>query len=428
MTRRATTRGAQLLATRANGAEVELDLGAVDVRADQGIERIRPPFERIGHQVVHHRQLVLRRPEREGGELRHVLLLHAEADARARHEQEEGFLERVEPVHVRERAVEHAGVVRFDGPAAELQRAHGGQDRATLQRCLRFRHERAHGASTETGHRQVHAVSEVVAVHVHHARERFGRRFAAPQIFPVARIAREENVVLQAVLGVHVDAVLGARGAIQHVALGDVPMTARGDHHFDDVLDLFDRGDMILGPTLDGVHHQLRDRADIGEVGEAQAEAVRGVVVKRVRRIVVTRGVERQGDRACDALGIPRGRAPVALHDLHDRLDPGGVVAGSDLGTAGGDGRGQVCLLRVNQRLNAHPRGPTLPPRRTGQAAKRTPCHEQQGVQRSRRPTVEGHTAIPGVPSLEGARGLRQMVGLLARDSSSGAAFPRTPT
>ena len=305
-----------------------------------------------------------------------MLLLHAEADARARHQQEEGFLERVEPVHVRERAVEHAGVVRLDGPAAELQRAHGGQDRATLQRTLRFRHERAHRPSTETGHWQVYAVGEVVAVHVHYARERFRRRFAATQIFPVARIARKEDVVLQAVLGVHVDALLGAGGAIQHVALGDVPMPAGGDHHFDDVLDLFDRGDMVLGPTLDGVHHELRDRADIREVAEAEAEAVGRIVVRRVGRIVVTRRIEREGDGAGDALRIPRGRVAVAVDDLRDRLHSGGVIAGSRLGTAGGDGRSQVCLLRVNQRLNAHPRGPTLPPPadRPGDEKDSLPC------------------------------------------------------
>ena len=291
-----------------------------------------------------------------------MVLLHAEADARARHEQEERLLERVESVHMREGAVEHARVVRLDRLSPELQGAHGGQDRATLQRSLRFRHERPHRASTETGHRQVDPVGEVVTMHVHHARERFGGRFAATEIVAVARVARQEDVVLQAVLAVHGEAMLGAGGAIQHVPLGDVPVAARGDHHFNDVLDLFDRGDMVLGATLDGVHHQLRDRADVGEVGEPQPEAMGGVVVERVRRIIVTRRVEREGDGAGDALRIPRGDVAVAIDDLRDCLHPGGVIAGSDLGTAGGDGNGQLSLLRVNQRLNAHPRGPARPP------------------------------------------------------------------
>ena len=290
-----------------------------------------------------------------------MVLLHAEADARARHEQEERLFERVESIHVREGAVEHARVVRLDRLSAELQGAHGGQDRATLQRSLRFRHERPHRASTETGHRQVDPVGEVVAVHIHDAGERFGRRFAATQILAVARVARQEDVVLQAVLAVYAEAMLGAGGAIEHVSLCDIPVTARGDHHFDDVLNLFDRGDMVLGPTLDGVHHQLRDRADVGEVGEAQPEAMGGIVMERVRRVVMARRVERQGDGARDALRIPRGGVAVAIDDVRDRLHPGGVIAGSDLGTAGGDGNGQLSLLRVNQRLNAHPRGPARP-------------------------------------------------------------------
>ena len=216
------------------------------------------------------------------------MLLHTETDACARHEQEERLLERVDAIHVRERAVEHARVVRLYGPTTELQGAHGGQDRATLQRSFRFRHERPQRAPAKARHRQVYSIGEVVAVHVHHARERFGRRFAAVQIFPVARVAREKDVILQTVLAVHVEPMLGAGGAIEHVALGDVPVSTRGDHHFHDVLNFFDRGNMVLGPTFHGVHHQLRDRADVGEVGKSQTEAVRGVVVERVRRIVVT--------------------------------------------------------------------------------------------------------------------------------------------
>ena len=84
-------------------------------------------------------------------------------------------------------------------------------------------------------------------------------------------------------------------------------MTAGGDHHFDDVLNLFDRGDMVLGPTFDGVHHQLRDGAHVGEVGEAEAEAVGRVIVQRIGRIVVARRVERERDRTGDTLRIPRG-------------------------------------------------------------------------------------------------------------------------
>ena len=168
---------------------------------------------------------------------------------------------------------------------------------------------------------------------------------------------------------------LSARGAIQHVPLGDVPMTARGDHHLDDVLDLLDRRDMVLGPTLDGVHHQLRDGAHVGEVGEAEAEAVGCVIMQRIGRIVVTRRVERQGDRARDAFRIPRGRVAVAIDHLRDRLHLGGIIAGSDLGSAGGDGRGQLCLLRVNQRLNAHPRGPSRPALpRIRRATEKAPC------------------------------------------------------
>ena len=124
-------------------------------------------------------------------------------------------------------------------------------------------------------------------MHVHDTGKRFGRRFAAPEIFPVTRVARQKDVILHAVLGVLGHAVLRPGRTVQHVPLRDVPMTARRDHHFHNVLDLFHRGHVILSAALDRVHHQLGDGAHVGEVGKAQAEAVGGIIVQRVRRVVV---------------------------------------------------------------------------------------------------------------------------------------------
>ena len=73
------------------------------------------------------------------------------------------------------------------------------------------------------------------------------------------------------------------------------------------------------------------------------------------------------------------------------------------------------------------PEEPRFPPP-SGHAGRR----KRLLAMRSKEPSGAGaiqaecHAAIPGVPSLEGARGLRQLVGLLARDSPSGAAFPCT--
>ena len=121
VSRRATTRGTQWYAARANLTEVEFNFGAVQVAHQQRVECIRPPFQRVWHRVMHDRHFVFGGAQREARQLCDVMSLHTESDPRSRKQQEKGFLERVQSIHVREGAVEHARVVRFDGRAAKLQ-------------------------------------------------------------------------------------------------------------------------------------------------------------------------------------------------------------------------------------------------------------------------------------------------------------------
>jgi hypothetical protein len=64
-----------------------------------------------------------------------------------------------------------------------------------------------------------------------------------------------------------------AGGAIEHVALGNVPVAARGDHRLHDVLQLLHRGGRASCLARDGVHHELRDGQHVGEVAHAEAVA-----------------------------------------------------------------------------------------------------------------------------------------------------------
>jgi hypothetical protein len=181
--RRTSARRAERCAARTDLAVVELHLRAVEVAREQHVQRIGPSFERIGHRVMHHRSSCSAARSGNVRQLRHVRLLHAEAHARARQQQEERLAESLEAVHVRERAVEHARVVRLDRGAAELQRAHGRQNALRLQRGFRFVEQRAQRGVAESAHRLVEHVCKAGAVHVHHARERFIRRFAAAELF-----------------------------------------------------------------------------------------------------------------------------------------------------------------------------------------------------------------------------------------------------
>jgi hypothetical protein len=66
-----------------------------------------------------------------------MVVLHREAAAGAREQQEEVFAEKLQPVHRAERAVEEPGVVLEDGLAAELQRAHRRQHAFLAHRAER---------------------------------------------------------------------------------------------------------------------------------------------------------------------------------------------------------------------------------------------------------------------------------------------------
>ena len=152
-------------------------------------------------------------------------------------------------------------------------------------------------------------------MHVHHAGERLGWRFAPTKILAVARISGDEDVVLQPVFFVRRKAERGPRGAMNHVAFGDIPVPARGDHHLDDVLNLLDRRYAILDFAMHRVHYELRDRQHFREIGKAQSETRRCIVGKRIRRVVMTRREKRECNRARDTLRVPGNRTSVALDD-----------------------------------------------------------------------------------------------------------------
>ena len=154
------------------------------------------------------------------------------------------------------------------------------------------------------------------AMHVHHAGERFGRCFATAKIFTVARVTRQEDVILHPVVAVFGQASRGTCRPMNDIALGDVPVPARGDHHLHNILNFFDGGRTLAGFALHRVHDELCDRQHFGEIGEAQSEPCRGVVGVQVGRVLVTRGVKRERNGAGDALGVPRGGAPVSFDDF----------------------------------------------------------------------------------------------------------------
>jgi len=135
-------------------------------------------------------------------------------------------------------------------------------------------------------------------------------------------------------------------------------VAAGGDHHLDDVLDLLDRGNMVLRLALHRVDDELRDLADVGEVGKAKPETVRGVVVGSMGGIAVPGRIEGERDGAGNALGVPRGTAAVALDDFGERADTDRVIAAEGgantvfmgLKGARGDGRGHQGLQGLASR------------------------------------------------------------------------------
>ena len=315
VSRRTTAAGAQHRTLRSDLREVELDVRALVIAHHENLHRVGPALDRVRNGEVADRQVLGAGAQRERREALHMLLLHAEADTGAAQQEPQRLAELPHVVDVSEGAVVHAGVVDLDRIAAELHRAHRGQRPAVAHRCLGGVDQVTEGAA-QSQHFLREQGAEARAVHVEHTLRRFRPQLATAQVLAIARVLGHRDVVADATDAVPRDAGIRLLGSVQDVALGDVEVSGTGDHHLDDVLNFLNRWlHATRGAQLHGVGDHAGDPHRLGVIHQAQAVMPGLVVTVRVVGAPVSRGEERQRDRAHDSLGIPRGRATVTLPD-----------------------------------------------------------------------------------------------------------------
>ena len=328
------SRGLQRGAARADVRVVELDLRAVLERNHQRMQGVGPALDGVAHVVVTDRQVVLRGAGREARQQGDVVLLHRKTDAAAAEEEVEVFAKIIQPVDVREAAVEHAAVVAHDRFAAELHRAHAGQH--LLGRHLR------EGLANDAG--QIHPAprpgqqvglgagqlrdvrrefrrqpafelgGEKLQVHVADALDALGENLAAAQFRPVAGVLRHRDVVGQPVVGVLGQPALGVAGPVQHVGPRHFPMAAARNRLFHRVLHLLDGGmPAVAVMELEHLRDAGGDARDLGEIGTLQTVAGQGVVAVGIRGVVRADLMKRQGDGASDLAQVETHTGAVAL-------------------------------------------------------------------------------------------------------------------
>ena len=357
---RLAARGPQRAATRTDLREIELGLEALQLAAQEQVQRVAPALDRVAHGVVHNGQFQLLAAHRQRRQPVDMVALHREAAARARKQQEKVFPEELEAVHRAEGAVEKSRVVAEDGLAAELQRAHRGEhapgghggERPVEGRAQRGAGQplgeplpvlRAHRRVVAGGgQRPVEPGGEELAVHPAHAFRGLGEQLATAELGAVARVFGGGDVVGQPVLVVMVEPARGLAFAEDDVGARDRPLALGGDGLLDVVLDLFD-GRVPAGAVaqLRHVRDPRGDALRFAEGGGINPVAGRRIVARGIVGVTVLHLPEGEGDGARDLGEIPGHRGAVALE--HAAVGGGEGEAGGGTGVeSGGLGSGGV--------------------------------------------------------------------------------------